>query len=662
MTVPRQRARNVTVLDVRKSDREAYAQAGFRDDLDLDEFLFHWLSDVTPDLDARGAITGIRIERTIDGSSTIEVGLRDPDERLFAGSRMWEPKPPKGKAKRTREYDYYGNLVVRPTERGRAMEVALDGIVFRLIKVAKSEASVTLTFEDRLIYWLRRKQGARRSPRDKVTRAQFILSLLREVKSDRIRFVCPELNVRQPIDSTSSRVVTSRTKSSKGKGSTRGVSGDDLTVKGVRATAEQRRIGSRCLAVADNLGAGAKATLALVEALIVESGIRNIPFGDASSVGVLQLLNLHGSVQRRLDVEWVVGQFLSKGFTGRGGAITLAKRNPGMSAGQIAQACQGSAFPGRYDQVRVEAQKWVDAYGGSGADVPESSAAGGGTKYRSYQFAREPDESSWEAMQRLAGEVGWRCFMMGKSLYYMSEQDLYRRDPLYAITPNDPAILSLDYDVDWGKPVSELTLSVTAGRWKCPPGEPVIVNGYGPPDGRWLCTGWSRDYFSPVAEITLRQPGRETLEPHAEEAATSQGSVTAIGDVDNKVVARAMRRADAIDRKGQAYSWGGGHGAFNDPGGYDCSGFVSSCLHAAGLLDTPQATGGLISWGQGGPGKFMTVWVKENGNPHMSHTFLTFKVKGRTRFAEAGGGESGHTGWHSPRSTAGFEPRHWPGT
>src|SRR3954465_11999755 len=125
MTAPRQRARNVTVLDVRKSDRDAYAQAGFRDDLDLDEFLFHWLSDVTPDLDARGAITGIRIERTIDGSSTIEVGLRDPDERLFAGSRMWEPKPPKGKAKRTREYDYYGNLVVRPTERGRAMEVAL---------------------------------------------------------------------------------------------------------------------------------------------------------------------------------------------------------------------------------------------------------------------------------------------------------------------------------------------------------------------------------------------------------------------------------------------------------------------------------------------------------------------------------------------------------
>jgi hypothetical protein len=58
----------------------------------------------------------------------------------------------------------------------------------------------------------------------------------------------------------------------------------------------------------------------------------------------------------------------------------------------------------------------------------------------------------------------------------------------------------------------------------------------------------------------------------------------------------------------------------------------------------------------------MTVWVKENGNPHMSHTFLTFKVKGRTRFAEAGGAKSGHTGWHSPRSTAGFEPRHWPGT
>jgi hypothetical protein len=46
----------------------------------------------------------------------------------------------------------------------------------------------------------------------------------------------------------------------------------------------------------------------------------------------------------------------------------------------------------------------------------------------------------------------------------------------------------------------------------------------------------------------------------------------------------------------------------------------------------------------------------------MSHTFMVLNVNGRKRFAEAGGAESGKTGWHRPRSTAGFVARHWPGT
>jgi cell wall-associated NlpC family hydrolase len=665
MAATRTRSATREVVDIRKADRDASAYAGFKDDLDLESLKFHWLSDVTPDIEARGLITAISIERTIDGSSTVEITARDPDNRLFAGSRMWQPKPPKGKAaKNAIEYDYRGNAVVRPSKRGQAMEIAFDGIVFRLVKITKSGDDITLTFEDRTIYWLRRKVGARRAPRDKVTRAQFILSLLREIKEDQIRFVCPELNVRQPIDSTSSRKVNTKSKASR-KSSGRGLSGSGLTVQGRAATAEQKRIGERALAVADAEGAGPKATLALIEACIVESAIRNIPFGDSSSVGVLQLLNIHGSVQRRLDVEWVVKQFLTVGFTGRGGAISIAKRNPSMTAGQVAQAVQGSNFPTRYDQAANEARPWVDAYGGSGGSVPESDAAGSGTAYRSYQFAREADEDSWTAIQRLASEVGWRCFLMGRSVFYMSEQDLYRRDPQYTITPDDPAILAVDFDVDWGKPVSEATVSVVAGRWKCPPGEPVVMTGFGPPDGRWLCVGWRRDYFSPVADITLRQPGRENLEPQAEQAgqsATDGSVVTDSGVDDSSAVGKAYKRADAIDRKSQSYSWGGGHGSFNDPGGYDCSGFVSSCLHAAGFLTTPMATGGLVNWGQSGQGKHMTVWVKENGDPHQSHTFIVFNLKGTDRYAEAGGSNSGHTGWHSQRSTAGFVPRHWPGT
>lgn len=665
------RVRGGSVLDIRKPDHDSSALAGFADDLDLDSLIFNWTNRGVPDIEARGSITGITIERTIDGASTVEVSILDPDNRILSASRHWKPVPSvtrKGK-KVPREYDYYGNAISRPEKRGRAMEIELDGIVFRLVKVSKNGDVTTLAFEDRVIYWLRRKTGAKRTSRAKVTRAQFVLALLREIKAVRVPFVCPELNVRQPIDSPKHSSSSSKRKGSSGKSSGRGLADADLTVKGVRATAEQRRIGERCLARADRKGAGPKATLALMEGLIVESEVRNLTHGHSSSVGVLQLLNIHGSVQKRLDVEWCVDLFLDRGFTGRGGAIALAKAHPEMSAGQVAQAVQGSAYGGRYDQVKGEARRWVDAYGGSGAAVSESDAAGGATHYKSYQFAREADEDSWTSIQRLADEVGWRCFMMGHSLFYMSEQDLYRRDPQYTITPDDPAVIGFDYDIDWGKPVSEATLTVTAGRWKCPPGEPVFVKGFGPPDGRWLTVGWRRDYFSPVAEIALRQPGRERLEPAPEEANAQGGLgggdgglINSTGLDDSTSVMKAYNRADAIDRRNQRYLWGGGHGTFNDPGGYDCSGFVSSCLNAAGLLNTPTATPGLVTWGESGQGKYMTVWVKENGVPTQSHTFIVFNIKGKKRYAEAGGANSAHTGWHAERSTAGFVPRHWPGT
>ena len=118
--------------------------------------------------------------------------------------------------------------------------------------------------------------------------------------------------------------------------------------------------------VLDQLHASAKARLALWEALIVESGVHNLTFGDATSVGVLQLLDIHGSVARRLDVPWVIREFLVHGFTGRGGAMAIAARNPGMSAGMVAQAVQGSAYPYRYDQRQGQAIALDERFCGGG--------------------------------------------------------------------------------------------------------------------------------------------------------------------------------------------------------------------------------------------------------------------------------------------------------
>jgi len=120
------------------------------------------------------------------------------------------------------------------------------------------------------------------------------------------------------------------------------------------------KVAAKLCDVLDDLDAPPKARLALWEAAIVESGVKDLPDGDDTSVGVLQLLDIHlgGSVSQRRDVELVARLFLTKGFTSPkpgNGAIGVARRSPGMTAGQVAQDVQGSAYPDRYDQRQGQA-------------------------------------------------------------------------------------------------------------------------------------------------------------------------------------------------------------------------------------------------------------------------------------------------------------------
>jgi hypothetical protein len=58
------------------------------------------------------------------------------------------------------------------------------------------------------------------------------------------------------------------------------------------------------------------------------------------------------------------------------------------------------------------------------------------------------------------------------------------------------------------------------------------------------------------------------------------------------------------------YVWGGGHASFFTRG-YDCSGAVSYALHGADLLDTTMVSGQLAYWGQGGAGRWITVYAND---------------------------------------------------
>jgi len=99
------------------------------------------------------------------------------------------------------------------------------------------------------------------------------------------------------------------------------------------------------------------------------------------------------------------------------------------------------------------------------------------------------------------------------------------------------------------------------------------------------------------------------------------------------------------------YIWGGGHGSFH-ASGYDCSGSVSYALAAAGLLSSPLDSTGFESWGDPGPGQWITVYA------NAGHAFM---VVAGWRFDTTALAETGTRWTRTMRSTAGFVARHPPG-
>ena len=98
------------------------------------------------------------------------------------------------------------------------------------------------------------------------------------------------------------------------------------------------------------------------------------------------------------------------------------------------------------------------------------------------------------------------------------------------------------------------------------------------------------------------------------------------------------------------YIWGGGHASFASTG-YDCSGAVSYALHGAKLLESPLVSGSFMTWGEAGPGKWITIYANKE------HVYM---VVAGLRW-DTGGDLPGETGprWHAePPYPKGFVVRH----
>jgi cell wall-associated NlpC family hydrolase len=116
-----------------------------------------------------------------------------------------------------------------------------------------------------------------------------------------------------------------------------------------------------------------------------------------------------------------------------------------------------------------------------------------------------------------------------------------------------------------------------------------------------------------------------------------------------RVVRRIIAAGNRIAHK--PYKYGGGHGRWED-NGYDCSGSVSYALHGAGLLSSALTSGGFMSWGSRGPGRWVTIYASPG------HVYMV--VAGR-RFDTTGRSETGTRWQPDQRSSAGYVVRHPPG-
>jgi peptidoglycan hydrolase CwlO-like protein len=140
-------------------------------------------------------------------------------------------------------------------------------------------------------------------------------------------------------------------------------------------------------------------------------------------------------------------------------------------------------------------------------------------------------------------------------------------------------------------------------------------------------------------------PAPLTAGEAAEFISESQASVPSAAPA---AIAAAIEAANSIATT--PYIWGGGHGSF-ESSGYDCSGAVSFALNGGGFLSSPLDSTGLETWGEPGPGKWITVYA------NAEHAWMI--IAGLAFDTVGGPGPR----WHSSPvdSPEGFVARHPPG-
>lgn len=527
-------------------------------------------------------------ERTMEGASTLSLQVSDPDYTLLNSGIL-----------------------------NKKCTTTIDDIDFSLVQVSKSGTVLDLVFEDAVVQKLRGHKKPLKAYRDKITRLGFAAQL------------CREAGV--PFRST---VNLGFTKS------------ETIKVHGKRGDKRQRSIIETFLRVAEGLDTPSRVMIAGVACMTHESQARNNKQGRGKRAGVFNQKpsNVWGTLTQVRNVERISKIWIQR-------ATRIYRDEPSIKLGELArETLANQTSVASYNRWLNEARATLSAY--LGETIPQPSKRRRSDQKR-YAFTRglpsgEKGENSWDCLQRLADEVGWRCFVYHGEVWFISEPALFKAQPRHVLGMNDEAVLMLDFDFDIGKPVSEMSIVVQAGRYQLPVGSVVKIEDAGVANGRWIVSANNRNLFTIINEITLKKPMVALPEPTGEDASGSSGSSGSSGDLGSldARVARVYEKAQQIHDKKYPYVWGGGHGAGFAPngGGYDCSGSVSAVLAAGGFLTSPRVSGAFESFGVSGKGKYFTIYANSE------HMFMEFTIPGK------GTQHFGTGRWGKSWSGAGFNP------
>lgn len=460
-------------------------------------------------LDISESVIGGDVVRTIEGASTVTIKVND----------------------RSRAIRNSGML-------GSEVDIKIDGLWFRLVKVGKSGNDLNLVFEDREVAVLRTYNKKKVAGWGKTSRAAFARSIVREVKELNIPFICPELDEKEAKKPKTKKAAADKGVQrdfgfgarTPGVGDRANDSNTRLTIKGSPASKNQ------LLNVEEVLDAGRarllprKLLVCSIMTIITESSAVNVPYGDRDSVGLFQQRESWGTKSERMNPTIAAGKFFDQ-------AVKVQQGDPNIGYGELCQAVQVSAFSERYAKYRTEAERLVTAYGVSGDSsiAYDSGLASAnlmtewGEDAVEYQFSRGfpkqlpggkkgwAKEGSWECLQRLADEVNIRCFVVSGKLYFIGEPRLFSSAPRARISEDSDGVDWIDFDYDTGKPNAKLRITARLDRWAAPPGTIIEIFDNGPVNGRWLVAEIRRGFFSDSATITCKKPRARLPEPTQED-------------------------------------------------------------------------------------------------------------------------------------------------